>query len=89
MMQYGSELPIKTQARAVPAMCALHNFIRIHDPSDDIEPLEDDETRCSTDMSAEVLSRLGGVSRAEVVHANKWRDAIAKAMWESYITHRR
>ena len=88
MLRYGSELPIKTQVQAIPAMCALHNFIRIHDPTDNIEPLEEEDQRRSSQVSAEAFPRSGGVSRAEVVRANKRWDAIAKVMWEGYLTHR-
>jgi hypothetical protein len=28
------EYPVETQAKMVPAMAAVHNFIRIHDPDD-------------------------------------------------------
>lgn len=38
----GCEYPIETQAQLVPALAALHNFIRIYDPDDNIEGIQDD-----------------------------------------------
>lgn len=32
-----SYYPMVMQARLVHALCTLHNFIRVHDPSDDME----------------------------------------------------
>ena len=31
------EYAMEIQARILPALCALHNFIRLHDPSDDAQ----------------------------------------------------
>ena len=72
MMRYGSEYPINVQARAVPAMCALHNFIRIHDPDEDIESWEDSSYEHSASSSPEAAGALTqGVSNAEMRRANK------------------
>jgi hypothetical protein len=34
LMVAAPEYSIRTQAKMIPAMCTLHNFIRIHDPTD-------------------------------------------------------
>lgn len=91
MAREPSLYPIETQARIVPALCALHNFIRIHDP-DDLHAMEaglDDESIDGVD-DGETFGELGGgAGRAESRRAEQARDEIAQAMWEAYRNERR
>ena len=75
------------QAKFITALCALHNFIRIHDPLDDMDLTQEeldlilDEDR----PAAGVLQR--GVSREETERATERRDLIASQMWQQYQEH--
>ena len=67
MAHYGSDYPIDVQAHAVPAMAALHNFIHIHDPDEDIEPLEDSSYEPITPSNETASGSLHtGVSTVEL-----------------------
>jgi hypothetical protein len=76
---------MEIQARIPPALCALHNFIRRHDPSD-IEDYID-----ATDLPGghangpgigDLAERAITVTERERAHLE--RDRIAQAMWDSY-----
>ncbi|KAJ7085991.1 hypothetical protein B0H15DRAFT_782549, partial [Mycena belliarum] len=95
------EYPMETQARFIPAIGALHNFLRIHDASDDAEDLaemDDDsperrEARRLSDfierepreISAEELG--WNIPPEERVRAAARRDKIAKQMWVDYLAY--
>jgi hypothetical protein len=65
----------------VPAICVLHNFIRIHDV-DDIPVIEGPQSR----HQASALMELGGdISNAERNATSELRESIAMAMWNSYM----
>lgn len=73
---------MKYQVRIPPALCALHNFIRLHDPSEinDFHDVQEDPDHM------EHVGELaeGPASRAERAYADARRDYIAQTMWESY-----
>ena len=69
------------QTLLVPAMAALHNFIRTYDPDDDVEPWDEAEHYPEATTKGEIGT---GTLRAEVTRANRRRDEIAWAMWKSY-----
>jgi hypothetical protein len=70
------------QAKIVLATCALHNFIRSHDP-DDAEMLNSEEVeRRSPRRQRDDFG--GNISAAETERANTRRDTIAKEMWAQY-----
>ena len=74
------------QARIPLALCAIHNFIRHHDP----EELEDIEGDAAFD--ADVHQHTGELApgppdRAAMVRANDRRDRIAQEMWASYLEY--
>lgn len=79
------EYDLATQAKMVPAICVLHNFIRIHDV-DDLPVVSDSQRRAVLrDVSADTLGSLGGdISNAEKNRASELRESIAKEMWNSY-----
>lgn len=80
------EYTLGTQAKMVPALCVLHNFIRVHDV-DDLPTLGDNFQSRVTQRTvrADSLEGLGGdISAAEKRRATSARDTIAKEMWDSY-----
>jgi hypothetical protein len=77
------EYNLATQAKMVPAICVLHNFIRIHDV-DDIPTANDTHIQAEEPLMP-IMEGLGGdISTAERNRATELRESIAKAMWESY-----
>lgn len=76
------EYDLTTQAKMVPAICVLHNFIRIYDVDD--LPIVDMPSH-RDQSSTGITDGLGGdISSAERNRASELRDSIAKAMWDSY-----
>src|ERR1700733_3755611 len=77
----GPEYDITIQAQIPAALCAIHNFIRIHDPQE--EELEDNGDTNSGGHTGDGFARQ--VSNIEgndaVTHR---RNMIAQAMWSSY-----
>ena len=75
------EYNLATQAKMVPAICVLHNFIRILNVND-IPKIEDFQSR---GQATGALMGLGGdISNAERNWASELRESMAKAMWASY-----
>ena len=75
------------QARIPSALAAIHNFIRIHDPTE-LDTTSTFNTADNTHgtcvaVQAEHLSQ-GPTSRREAEVAEKLRDKISKQMWKSY-----
>jgi hypothetical protein len=72
------------QARILPALSALHNFIVVHDPFDmDTfeEVYSDPQPGCPTDFGS-LATQVA--NRTEKTHAEKRRDEIAQKMWDDY-----
>jgi hypothetical protein len=69
------------QARIPPALGAIHNFIRIHDP-DEINEIALEEF----DGVGTCELAVGPASAAERARAMAKRDRIAEAMWLEYQT---
>lgn len=84
LMVASPEYSEEMQAKFVAALCALHNFIRIHDPDDQAdEPAGRPEV--SRGGSHTNVEELGGqITEVERDRASERRDNIAKAMWTSY-----
>jgi len=78
------EYSLETETKIVPALCALHNFIQVYNPDEDmgVEELSAHTPR----RSQEDLSHQG-VSAQEKARANTKRDVIAKEMWARYQEH--
>lgn len=78
---------METQTRLPPALAALHNFIRKHDP-DDIADFDDSEdpqpgTRVEgLDAEGQLADGLPGA--AERQQSNRRRDRIAQELWTQY-----
>ncbi|KAJ7123469.1 hypothetical protein C8R44DRAFT_735117 [Mycena epipterygia] len=90
---------METQAMLIPAIGALHNFLHIHDGSDDAEDLSNDASNTPQregsgrleefieveprEISAEELG--WNISDEERARASARRDRIAKQMWDDYV----
>lgn len=93
------EYPMETQAMLVPAIAALHNFLRIHEGDDDAhdlaptsqnllrregsDRLEDFIQDEPREISPEELGML--ISAEEKARASARRDRIAQQMWKDYV----
>lgn len=68
-------------ARLPPALAALHNFIRINDPKEISDFLQEDP-----DLEFGYVGELAGgfPKAAERQEANIRRDEMAEAMWNQY-----
>ena len=74
------------QARVVLVLCALHNFIRVHDPDDlDDRDTQEIERRPLVPSAAELRN---WVSWAEKNRAITRQEQIASDMWANYISKR-
>jgi hypothetical protein len=86
LLALAPEYDATIQARIPPALCALHNFIRLHDP-DEISEYTDDVLeiqllRNDDDDTGELA--VGPPTRQARTRANQRRDRIATEMWDSY-----
>jgi hypothetical protein len=77
------------QAQIPPALCAIHNFIRVHD-TDEIhefgQEIDDDTLDFNPDVGGNGDLAHGPAGAAEKTRAALKRDQIAQAMWDSYQT---
>lgn len=80
------EYPLKTQAKFPPAMAAIHNFIRLHDPDSVDRDAEIEVERQPPHHQPGDLG-TGSISRRERERATAKRDNIAKAMWAQYVAY--
>ena len=85
LMVAAPEYPVQTQAKLVPALCVLHNFIRTHDP-EDLDLVDSAEVECRSPQRQPQDFRVT-VDAAERREANDRRDKIAQAMWTQYIEY--
>jgi hypothetical protein len=76
---------MNTQTRLPPALAALHNFIRKHDPDDiaDFHDVEDPQQGTRVESpEGQLAERVVGT--AERMEANERRSRIAREMWIQY-----
>jgi hypothetical protein len=89
------EYPVEMQAMLVVAIGALHNFLCIHDRSDEAKDLEgngvpgpnslDDFVRDDPEPQQVLPEELGmHISEEERIRASSRRDSIAERMWQDY-----
>jgi hypothetical protein len=80
------EYVLETQAKFPPALAAIHNFIRVHDPHD---VSKEAEKEAAMRPWHHQLGDLGGgsISWRESQRASKRRDDIANAMWRQYVAY--
>lgn len=81
------EYSVKVQAQIPSALCAIHNFIRIHDPQED-EPsnILNSEYSSSIPNPGDDGVRQVNIAEEDTVFDNVTirRDKIAQEMWDSY-----
>jgi DDE superfamily endonuclease len=78
------------QARIPAALCAIHNFIRIHDPADEAIGTSDDDDDDDGDTGAPFDRDhiAAAAAAAELDGPSQRRDRIAQQMWENYLVVR-
>ena len=74
------------QARIPPALAAIHNFIRQHDPDEIQQFGDDDEDDWMHGVHGDGVGILaeGPAGEVERDRANERRDRIAQEMWRDY-----
>jgi hypothetical protein len=89
VMENGTYYPFKTQVRLVPAMCAIHNFIRVNDSSELSSEFPEFQALSENPLPHTSGSNLADVYEVEDrinddTDAVRWRDEIATRMWADY-----
>ena len=79
------EYSLQIQARIPAALCAIHNFICIHDPAEGVVLAGDDHDNGAPLDNDHVAS---AAAAAEVDRPSARRDRIAQEMWEDYLAIR-
>jgi hypothetical protein len=82
------EYSLHIQARIPAALCAMHNFITIHDPGED-NILTDDNDLDDTPPALDHDHEASAAAAAEIDTPSTKRDFIAQAMWDDYLEIRR
>jgi hypothetical protein len=82
ILTHPSQYDMAIQARIPPALCAVHNFIRIHDDDEIHDFLPNVQDQNPGEFYGELAA--GPAVRAEKERAEIKRDNIAQAMWENY-----
>jgi len=76
------EYSLQVQARIPAALCAIHNFITAHDPTEDtILTVDDDDDSEPLGPDHEAPA----TATAETDTPSMKRDHIAQAMWDDYL----
>jgi hypothetical protein len=84
ILRTSSFRPMPTQARIIPALCAIHNFIRQRDPQDMLDDHEFEDDGAAEPRGGESELQSHSISRTEVTAANERRDQMSTDMWENY-----
>jgi hypothetical protein len=82
LMVAAPEYSLEVQGKIIRAICVLHNFIRVHNPDEDLGVTDVELSRRMPRRSAADFG--GSVSAEERTNANMRRDEIAQQMWEQY-----
>ena len=78
------EFSLEVQSKIPAALCVLHNFARIHDPSDN----NDDDSDFTDEEDNSDNNNWATENTAEVnMNKEAWemRDCIANTMWNDYL----
>ncbi len=79
----GPGYSVEVQAKIPAALCAIHNFIRLHDSQED-ESLEAEElVACDADAGDDFARQMDFIAE-DNNHVTERRDFIAQAMWDDY-----
>ncbi|KAF7370409.1 putative nuclease HARBI1-like protein [Mycena sanguinolenta] len=83
------EMGYEQQALMVGAAAALHNFLRIHEPINDLDDEDDYNLNGHPFLGereeAEVLNMIPALGAVEKTRADTRRDRMAQAMWNVYV----
>ena len=73
---------MKHQVRIPPALCSIHNFIRLHDPTEfeDFHNIQEDPD--PVHLTGDLAETIPNAQ--ERARANQRRDYIAEQMWNDY-----
>jgi hypothetical protein len=85
ILHLGSEYQYSIQAQILAVLCAIHNFIHIHNPSEDDSEINEAEEQYNqyADAGDDIMRGIGFQESAfDAVVAR--RDRIAAEMWTSY-----
>jgi hypothetical protein len=80
------EYSLQIQARIPAALCAIHNFIRLHDPAENETLADNDDTENDTQVDHD--HEASAAVAAEIDTPSTKRDHIAQAMWDNYLAIR-
>jgi DDE superfamily endonuclease len=87
ILKYGCEHPISTQIKLFPALACLSNYIdRLEKDDDHILDQYVDEEPNNPEENASA-NRIEA-SSAATKEAEKWRDTIAKQLWQDYLNYK-
>jgi hypothetical protein len=75
------EYSLEIQARIPAALCAIHNFICIHDPIDEVMYTDDDDSNNGVVSNDDTIEAVA----AEADQPLARRDRIAQQMWDDYL----
>ena len=80
------EYSLETQSQLISGLAVLHNFIRIHDPTDTLDEDLAEEEPTNQDPGSIDNSNLRerALGNEERERAAERREAIARAMWQDY-----
>jgi hypothetical protein len=81
ILSHPPEYAMSVQVRIPPALAAVHNFIRKHDPE---EICEFGDVREDPNPGGYGVLGEGPPRRHEISHATSTRNHIAGMMWEHY-----
>jgi hypothetical protein len=78
------EYSLEIQARIPAALCAIHNFICIHDPIDEVMYTDDDDSNNGVVSNDDTIEAVAAEADQPLVR----RDRIAQQMWDDYLAIR-
>jgi hypothetical protein len=82
------EYSLQIQARIPAALCAIHNFISIHDPAEDTVDDIDDHNYDNPRLDHDHEASAADAAAADDDEPSLNRDRIAQAMWDDYLAIR-
>ena len=81
----GLEYDVKVQAQIPTALCAIHNFICIHNPQEEAIFEEEEQVNPHVDAGDDNVWQTGFVEANDATNPVVKRcDSIAQAMWNDY-----
>ena len=85
ILRLAPEYSLEVQARIPAALCAIHNFIRIHDPAEDTVLAADNDNDYDDNTALDRDHEAFAAAAAENDTMSAKRDSIAQAMWDDYL----